>query len=245
MTTPTDTGLAAGRPAEAPPRQAPPLRLPPQAPSLEEQAQALGVPELAEDGAPIFGGGSAEGPSFEPFWLTVVPDGKPPYRERFEAHVDADAGAIMELLAARTQLEQGAAMARLLAGILRNDDGCPAEWQPARDPETGLLAVATDENGLDLHGDDGPLYRDWDGALVSDLTLLAPTHEQGSSRRRFAAIMDAQNLRVTFAALAEIARWVVTRSGGGGTRRPVRSPTTARQRDGGSRGKSRSRASAR
>lgn len=178
------------------------------------------APEVAEDGVPVFGKPKAGAVEYETFRLWVQPDGGQGYEEAFEAHTSADAGAIMDLLSARNQLQQGTAMARLLGGILRNDDGVPAEWQPKRDENSGLVLPEQDDDGYVLKDDDDRLlYRDAYGDLVTDPMLLEVEHAAGSSRRRFAAVMDSPTLRVTFEALSEIAQWVVTRSGLRPTRR--------------------------
>lgn len=185
------------------------------------------APNVDEDGVPVFGKPKT-GPQYETFRLWVQPDGAEGYEETFEAHTSADAGAIMELLGARNQLQQGTAMARLLGGILRNDDGVPANWEPTRN-EQGLAMPEMDDDGYLVKDDeDRPLYRDAYGDLVADVALLEVPHEAGSSRRRFAAVMDSPTKRVTFEALSEIAQWVVTRSGSRPTRRQQPSSTGGR-----------------
>ena len=178
------------------------------------------APDVADDGVPVFGKPKpSAGPKYETFRLWIEPDGAEGYEETFEAHTAADAGAIMELLSARNQLQQGTAMARLLGGILRNDDGVPADWEPTRN-EQGVLMPEMDADGYLIKDDEGsPLYRDPYGDLVTDVALLEVEHEAGSSRRRFSQIMDSPTKRVTFEALSEIAQWVVTRSGSRPTRR--------------------------
>lgn len=177
------------------------------------------APQVDEDGVPVFGKPKPGVVKYDTFRLYVEPDGGEGYEETFEAHTSADAGAIMDLLSARNQLAQGTAMARLLGGILRNDDGVPAEWEPTKN-EQGLVVPEMDDDGYIVKDEEErPLYRDAYGDLVTDVALLEVAHEAGSSRRRFAAIMDSPNLRVTFEALSEIAQWVVTRAGSRPTRR--------------------------
>lgn len=186
--------------------------------------QTPAAPDVADDGVPVFGKPKTTGPKYDTFRLWIEPDGAEGYEEAFEAHTAADAGAIMELLSARNQLQQGTAMARLLGGILRNDDGVPADWQPTRN-EQGLVMPEMDDDGYLIKDEQGdPLYRDAYGDLVTDVTLLEVPHEAGSSRRRFSQIMDSPTKRVTFEALSEIAQWVVTRSGSRPTRRQQNSP---------------------
>lgn len=190
---------------------------------------------LADDGVPVFGAGEVI--HYEPIRVLVHPDGGDAYQEAFEIHTEADAGAIMDVLSAKDQLRQGIAIANLLRTLLRNDDGVPAEWSPALDPITGRALPARDDEGQELHGDDGPLYRDWTGGLVSDPMLIIPGHEDGSSRRRFADLMDDPTKRVPLSSLTGIAQWVVTRAGATPTRRPQPSTTTSQRRGAGSKGR--------
>lgn len=183
------------------------------------------APDVDEDGVPVFGKPKTTDVKYDHFRLWIEPDGAEGYEEDFEAHPAADAGAIMALLSARNQMQQGTAMARLLGGILRNDDGVPAEWQPKRN-EQGLVVPEMDDDGYIVKNDQGdPLYRDAYGDLVTDVHLLDVEHDAGSSRRRFSQIMDDPNKRVTFEALSEIAQWVVTRNGSRPTRRQQPSST--------------------
>lgn len=194
---------------------------------------------LDDDGVPVFGVETSL--SYETIRLEVHPDGKPAYRESFEMHTEADAGAIMAVLRAGDQLSQGVAIANLLGTLLRNDDGVPAEWVPPRDEE-GMLMVAMDEDGYILKDEEErPLYRDAHGDLVSDVALLNPEYEAGSSRRRFATLMDDTTKRVPLAALTGVAQWVVGRASGRPTRRPQPSPTSGQRRAPTSKGRQRAR----
>jgi hypothetical protein len=168
--------------------------------------------------------------SYETVKLEVHPDGKPSYREAFQIHTEADAGAIMAVLSARDQLRQGVAIANLLGTLLRNDDGISAEWEPKRNPETGEILPAMDEDGYIVKDETTgqPLYEDPHGDLVADLTLLNPEHEAGSSRRRFAYLMDDPTKRVPLSALTGVAQFVVGRASSRPTRRQQPSTTSGR-----------------
>lgn len=207
---------------------------------MTQPTSAPALPQGAvydDDGVPVFGVETTL--NYETVKLEVHPDGKPSYREAFQIHTEADAGAIMHVLSARNQLDQGVAIANLLGTLLRNDDGIAAEWAPKRSAEDGSILPAMDEDGYvrkdETTGD--PLYEDPHGDLVTDLTLLNPEHEAGSSRRRFAQLMDDPTKRVPLSALTGVAQFVVGRASSRPTRRQQPSTTTGRQRGRGSQAK--------
>lgn len=210
----------------------------------QQQAPQQQVPDVPEpftddDGVPVFGVESTV--TYQPVRFEVHPDGGEPYREEFQMHTEADAGAIMEVLAARDQLSQGLAIANLLRTLLRNDDGVPMEWF-APLLEDGQYAPAMDDDGYVIKDEEErPLYRDPAGDLVSDTSLLVVEFEAGSSRRRFVELMDDPTKRVPLTALVQIAKWVVTRASSRPTRRQQPSTTTRSRTPRGSRAKQPSR----
>jgi hypothetical protein len=142
----------------------------------------------------------------------------------FEAYFDVDAGAALGIMNARTEMQQANAVAQLMHVSLRNDDGVPFGWIPPATPE---LSDPDDEESdwqraEAPEGEEGePLYMRWDGELVPSDGLDYDPLEDGSSRLRFAFVMDSPEHRVQLGALNEIAEWII----GDAAKRPTRRPT--------------------
>lgn len=145
----------------------------------------------------------------------------------FEAYFDVDAGAALGLMNARTEMQQANAVAQLMHVSLRNDDGVPADWIPPGEPELADeddpesdWARSEPEPGEEA-GE--PLYMRWDGELVPADELEFDPLEEGSSRLRFAFVMDSPDHRVQLTALNEIAEWII----GDAAKRPTKRPTSS------------------
>lgn len=143
---------------------------------------------------------------------------------QFEAYFDVDAGAALGIMNARTEMQQANAVAQLMHVSLRDDDGVPFAWIPPAEPE---LADPDDpesdwERTEAPEGEEGePLYMRWDGELVPSEELEFDVLEDGSSRARFAFVMDSPDHRVQLGALNDIAEWII----GDAAKRPTRRPT--------------------
>jgi hypothetical protein len=89
-----------------------------------------------EPGVPVFGRrtGSFDQRKFRRFALEIESDSER-FNATFEAFVDADAGAILGLMNARTEWQQANATAVLLGTSLRDDDGVPDDWSSPTEPE--------------------------------------------------------------------------------------------------------------
>lgn len=140
--------------------------------------------------------------------------------EPFEAYTEVDAGTAIAMMNARTDMQQANAVSALLITALRDDDGASVSWVP---PATPVLASENDPESDWLRDDDGePLYELWNGEYVTSAELAEVTPlTHGSSRARFAAIMDSPDHRVQLEALLEIGEWMI----GDAAKRPTRKPS--------------------
>lgn len=167
--------------------------------------------------------------------------------EEFDAYFDPDAGAILGMMNARTEVQQANATAVLLRTSLRDDDGVPADWRfpdgPVRDDDGDEVLYDEDENGepVEWQPEDGdgdteipagvePRYEWHDGDLLTATELRAAIREfdvfdDGSSRRRFEFVMNSPRHRVQLDALTELSEWII----GDVAKRPTRRPTSSRR----------------
>ncbi len=225
---------------------------------------------MTEDPAagPVFGRRSTtlDARKFRSFGIEVETDSDR-WVEYFEAYLDPDAGAILGVMNARTEVQQANATAVLLRTSLRDDDGVPADWRfpagPVEDEdgypilylpgETGddepvEVEVERDEDGDPIDVPEGaePRYEWHDGDLLTAAELREAIAEfdvfdDGSSRRRFEHVMNSPRHRVQLEALTDLSEWIT----GEAAKRPTRKPTssrrgqgrTGRTQRGGSRGK--------
>lgn len=263
MTSPETSELPAATPPPAPPILQPPqhvvLDLPEEEPGWqapEEVRQprrsrsAPQPPEPAPEGVPVFGTRKDEEQKpreTRTFALEVE------YRERnrqvranalFTAHTTLDAGAVLRMMQARTELEQANATAFVLTTALLDDDGVPATWsvpsieEPALEDEDDLDSRALRGEPTEVDPDGPLLYERWDGELVPYDDLAFSEWEDGSSRRRFAFIMSSPGHRVELPALIEVSKWLIQEAGGRPTGRPTpsgRGPQSTRRGSGGKR----------
>jgi hypothetical protein len=193
----------------------------------------LDPPQPLPDGVPVFGKvDDRVAVPTKQFGLEVR------YRHRgkkvteqvpFTVYTKLDAGGILRLMQAQTEMEQANATAFVLATSLLDDDGVPTDWSPPGIDEPAL----EDEGDLDsraLRGEptevdpEGPLlYERWDGELVPYDDLGYDEFRDGSSRRRFAFIMSSTYYRVELDALIDTSKWLIEQSGGRPTGRPASS----------------------
>ncbi len=202
---------------------------------------------------PVFGARSApiEARRYRRFGLEVETDDDR-WIEEFDAYFDPDAGAILGVMNARTEVQQANATAVLLRTSLRDDDGVPADWRFPADP-------VTDDDGRTLYyrpgdtDDDEPVevevewnddtdepvevpegaeprYEWHDGDLLTAAELREAIAEfdvldDGSSRRRFEWVMNSPRHRVQLAALTALSEWIT----GDVAKRPTRKPTSSRR----------------
>ncbi len=203
--------------------------------------------EAASPGVPVFGrrDDRAHPVATRRFGLEVE------YRERgrvvrddllLTAYTTLDAGGVLRLMQASTDLEQANATAFVLSTSLVDDDGVPVGWvRPALDDF--LLADEDDEDSEPLRGepteDDptGPLlYERWDGEAVPYEELRFTEWTEGSSRRRFSYVMTSPEYRVELQALLDTSQWLIEQAAGRPTKRPAssgRGPQSTRRGSGG------------
>jgi hypothetical protein len=168
---------------------------------------------------------------YRPFNLELEGRRRPGKREErwtetFECFTDVDGGMWVAIGQARTDMETARAIVSFLGANLRDDDGASMDYVAPVTPE---LADPDDPDSDWLRGEpteeepDGePLYLGWDWELYPRREL-PPLDElrDGSSRRRFAYISDAINIRYKYEALEEVAAWLTEGMTGRPTRRPV------------------------
>lgn len=145
------------------------------------------------------------------------------------AYTTLDAGGILRLMQANTDMEQANATAFVLSTSLRDDDGVPTGWVRQGEDEPAL----EDEDDLDsraVRGDptevdpEGPLlYERWDGELVPYDDLTFDEFTEGSSRRRFSFVMTSPDYRVELQALLDTSQWLIAQ----GTGRPTKQPASS------------------
>lgn len=191
-----------------------------------------GVPDAPD--MPIFGRNPtpAETRQTREFGLEVevqhpATRGVPPRIERmvesFTTYVDLDAGAVLGLMNARNSNEQANRTAVLLGTTLDDLDGVPVAWVPPAEPEYDDEGNALRGDPSDAHPEGEPLYLFWNGDLVTADELTIDELTEGSSRRRFAVLMDDTARRVRIEALNEIASWLTEKVAGRPTVRPTHS----------------------
>jgi hypothetical protein len=208
-------------------------------------------PPTAEQGAPgvrVFGQRSTPlaARQFRRFGLEVETDSDR-FVEEFDAYFDPDAGAILGMMNARTEVQQANATAVLLRTSLRDDDGVPADWrfpaEPVLDDDGDPVLYVTDDDLGEVHewqpeDDDSdevpagvePRYEWHDGELLTASELREAIREfdvftDGSSRRRFEFVMNSPRHRVQLDALNDLAEWIT----GDVAKRPTRRPTSSRR----------------
>lgn len=118
--------------------------------------------------APVFGD---EEPDRLAFKLRIHKAAGGSFVEEFTAYGDVDAGAMVELMGARTEAQQMRAIPRLFRTALVDDDGTP---------------------GTPTEGEEGERV---EGRV-------------GSSRERFLAYLDDEDVRVPLAALMKLVEWL-------------------------------------
>jgi len=167
--------------------------------------------------------------------------------EEFDAYFDPDAGAILGMMNARTDVQQANATALLLRTSLRDDDGVPADWRFPTDPvldddgEPVLYALdpAGEPEEAQIADDEEvpegvePRYEWHDGELLTQAELRDAIREfdpldEGSSRRRFEYVMNSPRHRVQLDALTELSEWIT----GDVAKRPTRKPSSSRRGQG-------------
>jgi hypothetical protein len=195
----------------------------------DDDEGALRPIEGGASGAPVFGRRTTafDQRKYRRFGIEVETDSER-FVEEFEAYLDPDAGAILNLMNSRTEWQQANATAVLLSTSLRDDDGVSIGWAYPAEPEY-------DEDGelLRLDGDppeqDPPPRYEWhDGELLSEEELRDAIAEfdpldVGSSRRRFAYLADHPSYRMQLSALNDLADWII----GEAAKRPPRRPTSS------------------
>jgi hypothetical protein len=212
----------------------------------EQQTQV--VDGGAGPGVPVFGqrSGTIEQRRYRQFGIEVETD-KDRWVESFDAYFDPDAGAILQMMNARTEGQQANATAVLLRTSLRDDDGVPAEWHfpagPVTDDDGEEVLYYADEDLGELvewkapevaEGEDEPepppgvepRYEWHDGELLTATELRQEIADfdvlrDGSSRRRFEYVMNSPRHRVQLDALTDLAEWIT----GDVAKRPTRKPT--------------------
>jgi hypothetical protein len=172
--------------------------------------------------------------------------------ETFDAYFDPDAGAILGVMNARTELQQANATAVLLRTSLRDDDGVSADWRfpdgPVLDEDDEPVLflpgetdddepvewerpeVAEGEDEPEPPADAEPRYEWHTGELLTATELREAIAEfdvrvDGSSRRRFEWIMNSARHRVQLDALTDLAEWIT----GDVAKRPTRRPSSSRR----------------
>lgn len=171
------------------------------------------------------------------------------WTEYFEAYLDPDAGAMLQVMNAVTEMQQANATAVLLRTTLRDDDGVPSEWhipdEVVLDDEGRPVLYVEDEDGepvevaVDYDDDDKPInppegaeprYEWHDGALLTAAETREAIREfdpltEGSSRRRFLYVMNSARHRVQLEALTDLAEWLTAEA----AKRPTRRPSSSRR----------------
>jgi hypothetical protein len=203
--------------------------------------------EGAPVGLPVFGQRSTPlaARQYRRFGLEVETDSDR-WVEEFDAYFDPDAGAILGMMNARTEVQQANATAILLRTSLRDDDGVAADWRFPSDPVVDddgdeVLYVERDGEVVEWQpepgdeSDDVPdgveVRYEWhDGDLLTVTELRDAIREfdvfaDGSSRRRFEYVMNSPRHRVQLAALTELSEWI----SGSVAKRPTRRPSSSRR----------------
>ena len=150
--------------------------------------------------------GGRERPKTEEFeMVTITEDGEPNvYQFQLIPVIPAsDAVTLMEALEHEPHKSVGL-ISRLLSKVLDNHDGVRASWQPVPLDEEGLKGLKLKEPSY--LGPDGEPYPFSDEVALTKWTA----REAGSSRRRWALLMDpSNNESIELMDLIEIAEWVV------------------------------------
>lgn len=217
----------------------------------DAQQQPPGAPSV-----PVFGqrGTPLAERRFRRFGLEVETDSDR-WVEEFDAYFDPDAGAILAMMNARTEVQQANATAVLLRTSLRDDDGVPADWRfpdgPVTDDDGEELLFLPGEDDDDepvewerpevAEGEDEPAppadaevrYEWYDGELLTATELREAIEtfdvfDDGSSRRRFEFVMNSPRHRVQLDALTALSEWIT----GDVAKRPTRRPTSSRRGQG-------------
>jgi hypothetical protein len=193
----------------------------------------------APPGVPVFGrrATSLDARKYRRFGIEVETD-TDRWVEEFEAYLDPDAGAILNLMNSRTEWQQANATAVLLGSSLRDDDGVSFAWTPPVEPEydDDGEAILYDPDGNVVEVPEGePVPEDaevrylWHddelltAAEVAEASQAFDPLVDGSSRRRFQYLMDSAVHRVQLEALNGLAEWIV----GEAAKRPPRRPTSS------------------
>lgn len=222
-----------------------PLPSAPPPPVPVQHAPPLVEPIPIPEGVPVFGKtDERKATPTRSFGLEVR------YRERgkqvveqvlFSVHTALDAGGVLRLMQAQTEMEQANATAFVLATSLVDDDGVSAEWatpsidEPALEDEDDLDSAAVRGEPTEVDPQGPLLYERWDGELVPYDDLAFDEFREGSSRRRFAFIMGSSRYRVELDALVATSKWLVEQGGGRPTGRPTssgRGPQSTRRGSG-------------
>lgn len=147
------------------------------------------------------------------------------WTEEFDCFTEVDGGSWVLIGQARTDMELARATVSFMGVNLRDDDGASMDYGTPAVPE---LADPDDPESDWLRGEptpeepDGvPLYLGWDGELYprAELPELDELRD-GSSRRRFAYISDAMQIRYRYEALEEVSNWLTEGMTGRPTKRP-------------------------
>lgn len=201
--------------------------------------------EVTSPGVPVFGrrDDRSQPVATRRFGLEVE------YRERgkvvredllLTAYTTLDAGGILRLMQAQSDMEQANATAFVLSTSLLDDDGVPTSWvRPGIDE---WLPADDDDDSEPLRGDpteeepEGPLlYERWDGEAVPYDELRFSEFTEGSSRRRFSYVMTSAEYRVELQALLDTSQWLIEQAAGRPTKRPAssgRGPQSTRRGSG-------------
>lgn len=194
----------------------------------DDSGQDPHLQAIEGSGVPVFGRRTTpfDERKYRRFGIEVESDDAR-FVEEFDAYIDPDAGAILQMMNARTEGQQANAAALLLGTSLRDDDGVSHDWAFPSEPE-----YDDDDELLRADGDTSdnppPLYAWHDGELLTEVELRRAIREfdplaEGSSRRRFYYITDSPRHRVQLGALTELAEWVI----GDLARRPTRRPSSS------------------
>ncbi len=211
-------------------------------------------PVEADPNVPVFGRRTTPlaARKYRTFAVEVETD-RERWDEHFDAYFDPDAGAILGVMNARTDVQQAHATATLLRTSLRDDDGVPADWRfpdgPVVDDEGRVVYFVVAHGALNAddgdpveveveYDDDGepvdvppgaePRYEWHDGELLTATELREAIAEydvldDGSSRRRFEWIMNSPRHRVQLEALTELGKWITGEVVARPTQKPTRS----------------------
>jgi hypothetical protein len=210
----------------------------------------VAVDETPVPAVPVFGQRPTplDGRKFRQFGLEVETDSER-WVESFDAYLDPDAGAMLQVMNAVTDMQQANATAVLLRTTLRDDDGVSSEWhipdEVVLDDEGRPVLYVEDEDGepveveVEYDDDDKPInppagaearYEWHDGSLLTAAEAREAIAEfdplaEGSSRRRFLYVMNSARHRVQLEALTDLAEWIT----GEATKRPTRRPSSSRR----------------